>query len=85
MHAAAVFLLFRLDHTGRHERTNPLHMHLALIAFQKRDGHTTLAANPWPTVHDPMPCTNALGNYAISQAVPLIISVTEENLPQFCT
>ena len=24
--------------------------------------HTTLAANPWPTIRDPMPCANALGN-----------------------
>ena len=38
-----------------------------LIAFQKRDGHTyihtTLAANLSPTVRDPMPRANALGNY----------------------
>ena len=25
-----------------------------------------LAANPWPTIRDPMPCANALGNYGIS-------------------
>ena len=26
------------------------------------DIHTTLAANPWPTIRDPMPRANALGN-----------------------
>ena len=38
-----------------------------LIAFQKRDGHTyndiihtMLAANPWPTIRDPMPRANVL-------------------------
>jgi hypothetical protein len=34
-----------------------------LFAFQKRDGHTYNAScQSWPTVHDPMPHANALGN-----------------------
>ena len=37
-----------------------------LIAFQKHDIHTyihiMLVANPWPTIRNPMPLANALGN-----------------------
>ena len=42
----------------------PSRMRWALIAFQKCDGHTYkhTAAYPWPTVCDPMPGANALGN-----------------------
>ena len=34
------------------------------------DIHTTLAANPWPTVHNPMPRAFALGNNTV-QSQPL--------------
>ena len=45
----------------------PSHMRGALIAFQKHVGHTYIhtAAYPWPTVRDPMPRANALGNYTV--------------------
>ena len=40
--------------------------HGALIAFQKCDRqayiHTATCISPWPTIGDPMPKTNALGN-----------------------
>ena len=45
---------------------NTSDLYQKLIALQKRDGHTyihtTLAAHPWPTIRDPMPHANALGN-----------------------
>ena len=51
-------------HTNIIQIELPSRMRGALIAFQKRDGHTYIhtAAYPWPTVRDPMPRANALGN-----------------------
>ena len=47
----------------------------ALIAFQKSDRHTYIhtAAYPWPTVRNPMPCTNVLSNNELS--VKLLVCV----------
>ena len=32
-----------------------------------------LAANPWPTIHDPMPHANALGNTTVQNQPPQLL------------
>ena len=60
-------------HTNIIQIELPSRMRGALIAFQKRDGHTYIhtyihtTAYPWPTVRDPMPCANALSNKEVSR------------------
>ena len=48
-----------------------------LIAFQKREGgtyiHTT--AYSWPTVRDPMPRANALGDYTFKNQTMVMIFI----------
>ena len=62
-------------------------MRRVLIAFQKRDIHTyihtTLAANPWSTIRDPMPRAIALGNWQASiilHQVDLGYSYSQNNI-----
>ena len=65
----------------------PLSKRGALITFQKRDGHIYTyihiytTAYPWPTVHDRMPHTYALGNKFQNVTDP-VFNGSEDSLPQ---